>query len=99
MDCDQCGEPTPCQRCEPETGCVDRKPVSVIGLRILRDIAEGRGTHHDCHGAAAHGGRVRALAGLVRRGLIDQGRLTDAGRAVLAKAEAKEKPRSCLYGN
>jgi hypothetical protein len=41
-------------------------------MKVLRDIVEGRGAYHDCHGMPQHGGRAIILHGLYNRGLIDR---------------------------
>lgn len=54
--------------------------------RVLTDIAEGRGSHWDCHGQSEHGGRQSILQALYRRGLIGRNyRVTSAGRQLLER--------------
>ena len=58
--------------------------LSNLMRQVLLDIAEGRGTHHNCHGRSEHGGRSRVLTALMRRKLIDhEYRLTALAREVL----------------
>lgn len=53
-------------------------------LIVLNDMYEGRGTHHNCRGRSAHGGRCRILCALIRRGWIDRDyQITETGRSVL----------------
>lgn len=47
------------------------RKLPLKSLRVLRDICEGRGTHHDCHGQSQHGGRHTILFALMQRGLLD----------------------------
>lgn len=65
--------------------------MTYLMFRVLRDIAEGRGAYHNCHGRSEHGGRTAVLAGLSRRRLIDcAGQVTPHGRELLAAFEAAE---------
>lgn len=41
-------------------------------LTVLRDVIEGRGTHHLCHGLSEHGGRDRIVNALRRHGFLDR---------------------------
>ena len=67
-----------------------RKPTQNM-LRILRDIAEGRGTHHNCHGQSEHGGRVCTLLALLQRGLIDmEYEVTEAGKSLVESTKCPD---------
>ena len=56
-------------------------------LTVLRDMHEGRGTHHNCRGLSKHGGRSCTLLALRQRGLIDRDyKITAAGVAVVEKS-------------
>jgi hypothetical protein len=47
-----------------------KNKLSPMMWKVLIDIREGRGTHHDCHGMSAHGGRSSVIMALCKRGLI-----------------------------
>lgn len=61
---------------------------------MLREIADGKGTHFRVTGMAAHGGRSTTLAGLLGRHLIDVDyKITLAGRQILAADRNKVSDR------
>jgi hypothetical protein len=64
-------------------------------MRILLDISEGRGTHHNCHGLSEHGGRSRTLTSLIGRGWIDRDyHITEAGKEAQRLHNLKYNSRS-----
>lgn len=66
--------------------------LSPQARQVLRDVSAGRGTHFNCSGRSAHGGRSSLLLALRKRGLLDlAGGLTDAGRAAVAQLQAPGK--------
>lgn len=59
-------------------------PMSDLMRKVLKDIADGNGGFHGCHGRSEYGGRNGTLYGLRRRGLIDGcGNLTRDGLKIL----------------
>lgn len=55
-------------------------------MRILREMANGLGTHHGVRGMAEHGGRATTLAAMMKRGLIDQDyHLTEQGKVMVSE--------------
>lgn len=67
-----------------------RKPTRKM-MTVLRDLREGRGSHHDCNGQSEYGGRSTVLFALRRRGLIDQEHaVTPKGISALLAEEASQ---------
>lgn len=65
--------------------------LSALARQVLRDVSEGRGTHFNCSGRSAFGGRTGVLLALRKRGLLDTaGELTGAGRAAVVELQGRE---------
>ena len=65
------------------------KKLSYKSFSVLLDIAEGRGTHHNCRGQSEYGGRTRILLALERRGFIKTAYGNGFGRAKITPADKK----------
>lgn len=57
------------------------KKASAAQLRVLRNLAAGRPADAHCRTMSDHGGLTGTIASLYRRGWLEDGELTEAGRA------------------
>lgn len=60
------------------------RAITSTQLRMLRNIADGRGWDADLSGRSQYGGATATKQSLHKRGLLQNGQLTDAGRDALA---------------
>jgi len=66
--------------------------VTPTMVRVLDDIANGLGTHHNCHGKSEHGGRARVVIALRRYGLTDaDNELTEKGTELLKRSALRNR--------
>lgn len=60
-----------------------REKLTFNQERALRNLAEGRESSYGCRGQSEFGGHERVMWSLRRRGLVEDGEITDSGRAAL----------------
>lgn len=69
------------------------RKLSESMVNMLRNIAAGRSPRHGLVGNSEHAAAYNTDMALHRRGLVKDGALTDAGRAVLADLAPGEGPQ------
>lgn len=61
---------------------------------VLRLASVGSSLYTYCANRAEHGARTGSIYALRRRGLLDGAQITEAGKAALAKAQARRTRRT-----